>query len=234
MNKKEKDKIISLAKERFKNELVLNHINNTKKLSKLSEFNFNPFLHKYLVKFAYGEYTPENRAKTLIIPRTMGTSINTSFGNYAQNLCIDLKQVFPSAIEGLDIEFNEPNTNKKIYCQLKAGPDTINKDDISVIEGHFRKVINTGRTNRLSIANDQCVLGILYGTHSQINSFYKAIENNYPILVGNEFWTCLTGDKDFYSNLIDALSDVVDELDESNILQDTINALAKDIEENGD
>ena len=30
---------------------------------------------------------------------------------------------------------------EKKYCQLKSGPDTINKDDVETIAGHFKSVI---------------------------------------------------------------------------------------------
>src|SRR5699024_11691533 len=74
------DKIIEKAKTFFKNEIVPNHIANTKRLTKLKEFNLNPFLYKYKASFLTGNDDPKSIAKALVYARALGPSINTTFG----------------------------------------------------------------------------------------------------------------------------------------------------------
>jgi hypothetical protein len=72
--------ILEKAKEWFKNIIAVNHISNTRKLRKSSEFNINPFLAVYLANFLTGNSSAKSIAKALIYPRILGTSITTSFG----------------------------------------------------------------------------------------------------------------------------------------------------------
>ncbi len=46
-----KNEVIKNAKEFFKKYIIENHIKNTEKLTKISEFNINPFLTIYLANF---------------------------------------------------------------------------------------------------------------------------------------------------------------------------------------
>ena len=100
-----------------------------------------------------------NRAKALIYPRSFGTSLVTSFGNFMQTLCNELKQSYPSTTTGMDIEFDDTVDGRYKYCQLKAGPNTINKDDVTTVKDHFRNAINLARTNGQAIASMDCVVG---------------------------------------------------------------------------
>ena len=43
-----------------------------------------------------------------------------------------------STTSGMDIEFTDQTDGRKKYCQLKAGPNTINADDVETIAGHFQ------------------------------------------------------------------------------------------------
>ena len=81
MNKKNMQDIIIRSKIFFRDKIVANHLKNTEKLTCLSVFNVNPFTHKYLAQFAFGDSSPESLAKALIYPRVLGTSIATTFGS---------------------------------------------------------------------------------------------------------------------------------------------------------
>lgn len=41
---------------------------------------------------------------------------------------------------GIDIEFVDSFDDRKKYCQLKSGPNTINKDDVITIKNHFQGI----------------------------------------------------------------------------------------------
>ena len=228
MNQGEKEVILEKAKTWFKESIATNHIRNTKKLVNVSEFDINPFLAVYLSKFLTGNTEPESIAKALVYPRVLGTSITTSFGTNIQKFTNEVLSSFGSTTSGIDIEFIDQVNNNKIYCQLKSGPNTINKDDVETIAGHFKKVISLGRTNNLRITHDDMVVGIIYGDTSSLKGHYKRITNeyNYPIYIGKDFWHRLTGDENFYTDLIHAIGEVAVESDFSEELKDVIDKLS--------
>ncbi len=229
MNQVEKDIILKKAQKWFKDSVAENHIKNTKKLKDASEFDINPFLAVYLSNFLTGKAEPEGIAKALVYPRALGTSITTSFGTNIQKFTNEVLSSFGSTTSGIDIEFIDQLNNNKIYCQLKSGPNTINKDDVETIAGHFKNVINLGRTNNLRITHDDMVVGIIYGDTASLNGHYKRIttDYHYPIYIGQDFWHRLTGDKDFYTDLIHAIGKVAAEADFTEELNEVIKELAK-------
>jgi hypothetical protein len=230
MNNKQKQKIIENAKSFFRDEIVQNHINSAcQRASKLSSYNINPFLYKYLANFLTGNDKPESIAKALVLPRILGTSINTSFGMKIQSLISSLFEGLGSTTQGIDIEFIDEIDKRKKYCQLKAGPNTINKDDVVTIVNHFNGVRNLARTNNLNIGINDMIVGVIYGDHNDLSSHYKKIEQNYPVIVGQDFWHRLTGQENFYFELIDAIGEVALEVDATKVVSETISKLAKEI-----
>lgn len=223
--------IIQKAKDFFKEEIVPSHKANTMKLTKLKQFNLNPFLDKYKASFLTGNDDPESIARALIYPRVLGTSINTIFGDRLQKFCSDVLEGFSSTTSGIDIEFIDKLDGRKKYCQIKAGPNTINKDDIDTIKRHFQGVKNLARTNKLSISFDDLVVGVFYGTPKELSNHYKTINKEYPVIVGQEFWYRLTGEINFYQKLTDAIGDVASEVDGSEMIEEVIKTLAKEIED---
>lgn len=232
MDNDQRKQIIENAKIFFRKEIVQNHIEGgCHRASKLSEYNINPFLLKYLANFLTGNDSSESIAKALVLPRVLGVSINTSFGMKIQNLISSLFQGLGSTTQGIDIEFIDAIDGRKKYCQLKAGPNTINHDDVTTINNHFKGVISLARTNHLNVGINDMIVGVVYGEENQLSSHYKRIQNNYPVIVGQEFWHRLTGKEDFYFELIDAVGEVALEVDASKIVEQTIQTLAKEIEE---
>lgn len=137
----------------FKTFIFENHINASLKVhSKLKSYNINPIVVKYLSKVLEGNYSPEGVAKALFYPRVLGTSINTSFGTRIQNMFIELQIADGSLIKGMDIEFVDKIDNRKKWCQLKSGPNTINSEDVRPLMKKFTDTIQLARTNR-ALAN---------------------------------------------------------------------------------
>lgn len=231
MTDKERQEILKKAKEFFKEKIVSSHIRNTKKLVSLSEFNVNPFLNKYLANYLTGNGNPKSIAKALIYPRVLGTSITTSFGTHLQHFCSTVLSGFASSVEGLDIEFIDQIDGRRKYCQIKAGPNTINKDDIKTIFGHFAAIKNRARTNQGSISLSDLIVGVFYGTRRELSTHYLNIDKEHPVIVGQEFWHRLTGEESFYDQLIDAIGEVANEENSSELLKEVIKALAEDIED---
>lgn len=226
------EEIISKFKNFFRDEIAASHSQNIRKLRSLTEFKINPFLDTYNANILTGNSDSISKAKALVYPRVLGTSINTTFGNKFQKFCSQILEGYASTTSGIDIEFIDKIDGRRKYCQLKAGPDTINKDDVSTINNHFQSIRNLARTNNSTIGITDLVIGILYGEHNQINGNYKSLEQNYIVYVGKEFWYHLTGDDTFYQQLIDAADEVAKEYDGTQLLEEVISLLAKDIDNN--
>ncbi|MGF3183642.1 PmeII family type II restriction endonuclease [Facklamia sp. P12934] len=234
INNKEttKQEIIENAKVFFRERIAKKHMSNTEKLTSLDKFNVNPFLNKYLANFLTGNSDSYSIAKALVYPRILGTSINTTFGNQMQNFINDVLGSQGSLSPGIDIEFIDKIDGHRKFCQIKAGPNTINKDDIETIERHFERLINLARTNNRRVVPTDFVVGTLYGSYQTLNSFYLIIDKKYPVLAGNDFWTHLTGDKYFFDELTDAIGDIANEFDGTEIIAEIIDSLSKEIESN--
>ena len=132
MTEKQKKQIIESGKQYFRDIIIPNHLKGLEKLN-LNNFKINPFLVNYLAAFLCGNTEPKSLAKALVYPRILGTSINTSFGQNIQIFISSLAQIAgcASGIDGIDIEFVDAIDGRRKYCQCKAGPQTINKDDIT-------------------------------------------------------------------------------------------------------
>ena len=229
MEAKNKAEILEKSKDWFKNSIMAQHQVNARKLTSISEFNVNPFLASYLAHFLTGNAKPESIAKALIYPRVLGTSINTMFGTGIQKFTTEVLSSFASTTSGIDIEFDDALDGAHKYCQLKAGPNTINKDDVETISNHFKSVKNLARTNSKKIGIDDLIVGVIYGSEEELSGHYKSLTKNYdiPVFVGKVFWHHLTGEENFYYELIKAIGSVVSESDFKDELNEIIKQLAR-------
>ena len=234
MTEDQKKAIIESGKNYFRTSIIPNHIKNLQKLH-LKDFDINPFLINYLAAFLCGNTDPRSMAKALIYPRILGTSVNTSFGQNIQIFISQLAEVAgcASGIDGIDIDFIDAIDGRKKYCQCKAGPQTINKDDVDTILGHFKRLIGKARLDRISLQLDDMIVGVLYG--ERISANYKTIATTYPVYCGTEFWEHLTGDPNFYYQLAKAFGEVVEEdgIDGSSLILQKVEELAEEIKEKG-
>ena len=236
MTNKEKTSIIQSGKDYFRQIIIPAHLKGLEGL-RLKDFDVNPFLINYLAAFLCGNTESLSLAKALVYPRVIGTSINTSFGSNIQYFIAGLKEITSSgsAIPGIDIEFTDAIDGRKKYCQCKAGPKTINRDDIDTILGYFREFKGIARQNRLRISDEDLVVGVLYGESNKLSANYKTIATTYPVYCGTEFWEHLTGDKHFYNRLTKAFGEVVEEenIDGSQLIESKITDIAREIDEKG-
>lgn len=219
----------------FRDTLVENSRTNISKLAKLPAHDLNPFLVRYRAAALRGEVTPRSVAESLVYPRALGTSINTSFGMLMQRYVREvLGDVLGSTTSGMDIEFIDALDGRRKYCQLKGGPRTINKDDVPTILGHFRSAMNLAIANGVPVQVTDFVVGVIYGTEDSLSQFYRDIRNeNYPVLVGADFWEHLTGDPLFYTDLARILEELADACDIDSLIETTVMKLASEIESSG-
>lgn len=232
MTEQERIIIIKNAQDFFREEIVKSHLEVAcRKAARLKSYNINPFLVKYLANFLEGNDDAKSVAKALIYPRLLSTSITTIFGNKAQKMIPEIFEgMMGSVASGIDIEFVDTLDKRRKYCQLKSGPNTINKDDITTIKNHFQSVRNLARTNHMDVRMTDMVVGVLYGESNELSAHYKKINQDFPVYVGKEFWHRLTGKENFYSDISNAIGEVALEVDGRKHLQEAIDFLALEIE----
>lgn len=160
----------------------------------------------------------------LIYPRVLGVSVSTSFGqNLKKFITTGLGSgASQSTISGIDMEFIDRIEMRKKYCRLKLGPDNINKKSAGAIENDF----SSARIKH-SLEYNDLIVGVLYGEKEELSEHFKKLnaQFQYPVYIGKEFWTRLTGVENFYQELISAINEVAKE-DGSRLLEETIIMLA--------
>lgn len=231
MTKKQRIKLLQGAKAFFRDELLYSHFNGgLERASNLENYSINPFLYKYLAAFLKGNTSPKSIAEALIYPRILGSSINTTFGMQIQKHIGKMFKGFAgSAIAGIDIEFIDAIDKTKKYCQIKSGPNTINSGDVDGITEHFKRAKRIAKQNHLRIADDDLIVGVIYGEPEELSSHYRKLANDFPVYIGKDFWHRLTGKDDFYEDLINAVGEIAIEIDASKQLRAAIAKLEKQI-----
>tara|TARA_R110001583_G_scaffold35585_1_gene118212 strand:- start:61682 stop:62392 length:711 start_codon:yes stop_codon:yes gene_type:complete len=225
------NELLEIITKYFNDKIFENHkINSLKTHSKLKSYNINPIIVKYLSKVLENNFTPIGIAKALYYPRILGTSINTSFGTRIQNMFVALNLAQGSLIKGMDIEFTDKIDGRKKWCQLKSGPNTINSEDVNPLLKKFTTVTNLARTNAIKLNNSDLILGVLYGDEDQLSQHYKKINEQFPVIIGNEFWYRITGFPTFYEKLVSNLDVMILNLDTEDFFKKGYMALAKEIE----
>ena len=223
--------LLEITTTYFKDTIFENHkINSLKNHSKLKSYKINPIIVKYLSKVLENNFTPIGIAKALYYPRVLGTSINTSFGTRIQHMFIELNLAQGSLIRGMDIEFVDKIDGRKKWCQLKSGPNTINSEDVNPLLNKFTTVTNLARTNSMSLNNSDLILGVLYGDEEQLSQHYKKIDQQFPVIIGKEFWHRITGFSNFYEKLVANLDQMILNLDTEDFFKKGYMALAEQIE----
>lgn len=184
-----------------------------------------------------GATSSENLAKSLLLPHLMGTSLTTNFGDKMQKMCIAHLGAKASGINGMDIEFKDKLTGKETVAQLKAGPNTINAGDVNPIITDMisaRRLLRQNRTNEMPVF----AMCITYGTEPDLSGHYLLIkrtdigdQDGVPTYVGKDFWRRLTGEENFYGELVELFNEAFhSENFEENVLSST-NHLALEIEQ---
>lgn len=232
MRAKNQEETIKEIVEYFKANIFENHITASINIhSKLKNYNINPIVVKYLSKVLENDYTPLGVAKALYYPRVLGTSINTSFGTRIQNMFVDLQIAEGSLIKGMDIEFIDKIDNRKKWCQLKSGPNTINSEDVKPLIKKFTDTINLARTNNAfkNINNTDFIVGVLYGEQDELSMHYKVIDKTHPVIIGKDFWHRVTGFPKFYDGLVEKLQTLIENLDTQDLINKGVEELAKEI-----
>ena len=224
------DELLVAIVEYFGENIFKQHMKTVlQKHSKIKNYKVNPIVVKYLSKVLNNNYTPEGVAKALYYPRVLGTSINTTFGTGIQKMFIVLNIAEPSYIKGMDIEFTDKLDGRKKWCQLKAGPNTINSEDVGPLISKFSSTIKLARTNNAQLSNNDFVVGVLYGEVKELSRHYNVINDLHPVYIGREFWHRITGYPNFYNKLVLALQIVISNIDTDNFFIQGLNQLTEEV-----
>lgn len=212
----------------------------SKKLEKghgLDNFIVNPFILVTLSSGVFGESTSMNMAKSLLYPRVFGTSISTSFGDKMQRLCVQHLGARASAIPGMDIEFEDKKEEQTIIMQLKAGPNTINSGDVKPMVEEMVSAYRLLQQNKVT-QMPTFALGAIYGSLEEVSAHYKKIrdsgvgaQQSIPIYIGQDFWHRLTGNSNFYLEMLKIFISLFKEVNHASLLEENLQSLAKEIEE---
>lgn len=196
---------------------------------KYKSFKVNPFTIQATANAFGSPITVQNLAKAVVYPFALGTSIATSFGTNFQAFMVSTTGgvARASVVKGMDIEYDDALDNRHKYCQIKAGPTTINKDDIKTIEDHFKGLTNLARTNHLPLDASDKVVGVLYGTHNDLSTMYRTIEHDgINVFAGEELFYHITGIHGLYQGLIESARRAA----ENSEMQESIQKLTKEVE----
>ena len=164
-------------------------------LDKLSieTLDFNPFLLRLL-----GFETPREIAEFMVTQRTERGAV-TSYGQRIQTIA-KLITTRGTGVEGADI-CKEKN-GRRYYIQMKAGPNTPDKDILQQINTLLQGAI---RRNHGSVA----LLGMTYGKRDRVSSIIqKYSQINW--LIGKEFWEFISDDPHFARTLFEIVQDISD------------------------
>jgi hypothetical protein len=119
----------------------------------------------------------------------------TIFGDFLESLAIHIcESVFggkKSAIEGIDLEFERDK--KRYIVSIKSGPNWGNSQQIKRMESNF------AQAKKIAKANLEAINGCCYGQERQ------EFKGNYRKLCGQEFWSLISGEDEFYLSIVQPL-----------------------------
>jgi len=157
----------------------------------LANLDLNPFLLR-----ALGLETPEEIADFVLTQR-VERSIVTSFGQRIQKIAKMLAER-GTGVEGADI--CKEKDGRRYYIQIKAGPQTVNKDITNEIN---RLLGSATRRNQGSIA----LIGMTYGTRNRVSDILQKY-SQVDWLIGREFWEFISDDEECAKKIFDAAAEV--------------------------
>ena len=154
----------------------------------------NPYLYK-----AKDVNTAQDIVKA-IFDAHLSSQEETIFGNILEQMAIYVAEEayngYKSSANGIDLEIKKGSI--RYLLAIKSGPNWGNKSQIDKMKTDFNNAKRTITTsgNKEFI---ECINGCCYGKDSKPN------KGNYQKLCGQLFWEFISGEKDFYIELIEPL-----------------------------
>lgn len=104
-----------------------------------------------------------------------------------------------SSAKGVDLEIVKGNA--RYIVSIKSGPNWGNSGQIADMVSNFKKAKKILRTNS-NQDHIMAVNGCCYGKFGQGGAYDKG---NYIKICGQDFWYFISGDEDFYQDIIEPL-----------------------------
>jgi hypothetical protein len=195
MGKISRDEIISFIENNIK-------IFHDKRLENLSNLELQKLLERknpYLFK-AKSISTAQDLVKSLLDAH-LSSQEEGIFGSFLEELAIFVcNQAYggkKSTAEGIDLEFEKYQT--KYIVSIKSGPNWGNSRQVKKMKDDFKKASKILRTSNKNKINIITVNGCCYGIDDNPD------KGDYIKLCGQRFWEFITGDNDFYIDIIEPL-----------------------------
>jgi hypothetical protein len=158
-----------------------------------TKIHLNPYLLRLLSLNSVQEIAE------FVVSQRLERSVVTSYGSRIQSIAKILADEGGTGVEGADI--CKVKNGRRHYFQIKAGPNTPNKD--------ITKMINTlmagaTRRNHGSVA----LLGMTYGNRESVSSIIQRY-SQIDWLIGKEFWAFIGDSPSSAHQIFDLVTEVV-------------------------
>lgn len=151
----------------------------------------NPYLYRAKAMQSAAEIVES------VLSATISSSEETIFGNcFFEPIAIAASGGNKALAEGVDIMVEDKDTNTMYAIAVKSGPSVFNADSKKRQEQNFAAARKLAQQAK---ARYEAYIGYCYGKK---RSSGKGRPTIYRELAGQDFWTELTGDKDFYLKII--------------------------------
>lgn len=210
------------------------------RLQKLNELTFSGIMRRknpYLFK-AKNIQTAEELVR-YILDAFLSSQEETIFGGLMEELAIFVNKKVYSGFKAEQGKFRSVDLifqrDEKTYIVgIKSGPNWGNSDQINRMKGNFkkaRKILKSeGNTTKIITVN-----GCIYGKDNNPHKVdVRDREKSYYKFCGQEFWQLITGNSEFYQQIILPIDKEAKKRDENfrNTYSAKINELTKDFSEN--
>jgi hypothetical protein len=191
---------------------------------KLKDFNINPFLFRLL-----SEQLGLKDARSIVeflLSERFERGATTSAGDMFQKLAGIFCE--PTGVEGADLM--KRKEGRYYYIQIKAGPNTVDKDACQKLSRDLR---SAQRRHRGAIT----LFGMAYGSPDQISSIVQKYLDVDEMLIGREFWEFISDDPDCLQELYEIAGEVARTFRDkrgrtiAQLLKDKLEELTKEFEE---
>lgn len=151
----------------------------------------NPYLYRSKAMQSAAEIVDS------VLQAFVSSSEETIFGNcFFEPIAIAASNGSKSVAEGIDLEIRDTSNNVLFVVAVKSGTSVFNADSKKKQEDNFNKAKKLATQGHMAY---EPIVGYAYGQKQESGRGKAKI---YQEVAGEDFWTMLTGDKDFYKKII--------------------------------
>ena len=141
-----------------------------------------------------------------ILDARLSSGEETSFGTFLEGLAVYVAQITSggqkSAAKGIDIELVKEGI--RYLIAVKSGKNWGNDDQRNKLADHFKTLVRVLRQNK-QMGEVLPVEGICYGKFGRGDPG-RQDKGHYIRLIGQSFWHLISGDREFYVDVIEPLA----------------------------